>query len=114
MKLFNNDYFIRFGDIPENEISVVYSGSGDGQYLKGYEIGVSCYNAKKIKNTWFIVLPHITKTTLNTLHSLYYNFDNRKSYLVKGKLVGYGSDGEPLLKNVKIIKEINLRSNEII
>lgn len=102
--------FIRFGLIPENEISKIYTSNGDAQQYFKDEIGVSCYHCSKIKNEYYIVLPHITDTTLGTLHGLYYNYKNRKSYLVEGDLVGYGTDGEPLIKNTKIIKEINLKS----
>lgn len=104
--------FIRFGDIPKDERSVIYKGSGDGKYLYGYEIGVSCYHASKIDGKYHIVLSHITKTTLNTLHSLYYCFEREKCFLVSGDLVGYGTDGEPLIKNVKILQTINLISYE--
>ncbi len=35
-----------------------------------------------------------------------------KCFLVSGDLVGYGTDGEPLIKNVKILQTINLISYE--
>lgn len=101
--------FIRIGEIPEKEKSSINLGSGDGKRFIGYEIGVSCYHATKVDDEYHIVLPHVTKSTIGTLYGLIeYNYSNDKSYLIEGDLVGYGTDGEPLVKNIKIIKEINL------
>jgi hypothetical protein len=42
----------------------------------------------------------------DVLHCYHDVKGTRKAYLVKGKLVGYGSDGEPLIKNARILKRI--------
>lgn len=95
-------YYIRFGDIPENEESKIYCGEQE----IGVEKGVSVYPAYKENEDWVIglTLP-ITKTSLHTQQHLL-EYDNRPCYLVTGDYVGKGSDNEPLIKNVKIVSEI--------
>ena len=95
--------YIRFGDIPENEESSVYNG----EELIGKERGVSVYPALEDKDGSIIFGLHlpITRTTLYTMQHLI-EYDNRPCYLVEGVFVGNGSDGEPLIKNVKIVREI--------
>lgn len=101
--------YIRFGDIPTNEQSTIYRGDEE----IGIEKGVSVYHAVINDNgdvEICITLP-ITRTTLYTFQHLV-EYDNRPCYLVDGEYVGRGSDGEPLIKNVKIIKEITYRKKE--
>lgn len=38
--------------------------------------------------------------------------DGRICFLVNGSFAGFGSDGEPLLKNVRIIKQIKITDKE--
>lgn len=46
-------------------------------------------------------------------HPRYAVFNNLKHlYAVTGKIVGYGSDGEPLLTNVKFLKKLNIKEAE--
>ena len=52
-----------------------------------------------------------TKTTLYTQQHLL-EYDNRHCYLVTGDCVGHGTDGEPLIVNVKIVKEIKEYRNK--
>lgn len=95
--------YIRFGDIPINGKSKVYNG----EIETGIEEGISVYPAFKDKEGNIILglnLP-ITKTSLYTQQHLL-EYESRPCYLVTGDYVGKGSDGEPLLKNVRIIKEI--------
>lgn len=41
-------------------------------------------------------------------HSRYKDFFNYKYvYVVTGKMIGYGSDGEPLLQNIKVLSPLN-------
>ena len=40
------------------------------------------------------------------LRKSYESRKDRKMYLVNGDVVGIGQDGEPLLKNVTIVKEL--------
>lgn|SRR5574344_650793 len=102
--------FIRIGDIVE--YSSIYRFSGV-EYC-GKELGMSVYLCDE-NDCINIDIPKITDSTFGTLFPLFssiYYSKNKKIYKVEGDLVGYGSDGEPLLKNPKIIKEIN-RSKEI-
>lgn len=95
--------YIRFGDIPINEQSAIYRG----EELIGYESGVSVYYAFILDDNTIVLglsFP-ITKTTLYTQQHLL-EYDNRPCYLVEGDYIGNGTDGEPLIKNVKIISEI--------
>lgn len=96
--------YIRIGDIPPNEESGIYRG--DRQV--GKEIGVSVYNGILIDNTWSIVLPSpLLEGEVHTLYALQWALSQGdRAYLVTGTLVGKGTDGEPLLKNVKIIEDI--------
>ena len=95
--------YIRFGDIPKNERSKIYRGEEE----IGEEEGVSVYDA--LIDDWGGVtlglsLP-VTRTSLYTLQHLI-EYDNRPCYLVSGNYIGKGSDGEPLIRNVKIVEEI--------
>ena len=95
--------YIRFGDIPVDGKSKVYNG----EIEIGTEEGISVYPAFEDKEGNIILgltLP-ITRTTLYTQQHLL-EYDNRPCYLVSGDYIGKGTDGEPLIKNVKIIKEI--------
>jgi len=95
--------YLRFGDIPENEESYIYNGDE----VIGKENGVSVYPAiiDEENNVIFGLHLPITRTTLYTMQHLI-EYDNRPCYLVDGDYVGLGTDGEPLIKNVKILKEI--------
>lgn len=95
--------YIRFGDIPPNEKSKIYRGEEE----IGTENGVSVYPAFEDADGNIVVglnLP-ISKTSLHTQQYLI-EYDNRPCYLVSGDYLGKGTDGEPLIKNVRIIKEI--------
>lgn len=105
--------YVRVGYIPENEKSTIF----DRGNPIGEEIGVSVYYATEVNGEHHIVLQNpITEQTFNTLHGLYYAavgcFEWKPTYVVEGDLIGFGSDGEPLIKNVKIIKEIEIFSNK--
>lgn len=91
--------YIRFGDIPPNERSSIHCGDSG---KVGEEIGVSVYDAVQMDGEWRIVVPK--KMTYSTCVSLSAYVD-KEFYLVCGDLVGYGSDGEPLIKNVKILNK---------
>lgn len=95
--------YIRFGDIPSDEKSKIYRNEEE----IGFEEGVSVYPAFETNGDIIIGLSMpITKTTLHTQQHLL-EYENRPCYLVTGDYVGKGSDGEPLIKNIRIIKEIN-------
>lgn len=103
-----NRFYIRFGEIPTDEKSKIFY---NGEYIVGEEEGVSVYDCEYIDNRPRIVLPIIT--TSNSLNCIdgfigdYISGDKRVPiYLVTGDLVGYGSDNEPLIKNVNIISKL--------
>lgn len=103
--------YIRIGEIPENEQSGIYRGEVE----IGKERGVSVYECVFRDNRHYIVMPPYFKEGIGiTYEGLMQEVGNfryptettRKVYLVKGDLVGHGSDGEPLLCNIKILKDI--------
>lgn len=100
------NYYVRFGDIPEDEESTVWFN--DEMVRK--EKGVSVYHAivDECGNVSVALTFPVTKTTLYTFQYLI-EYDKRPCYLVTGDCVGRGEDNEPLLKNVKIIREIEFR-----
>lgn len=94
--------YIRFGKIPINEKSEIYKHDKK----IGEENGVSVYYSYKIKNKYHVVLPlKITKDTIST-YQMFREYSNLNVYLVTGDFVGYGNDNEPLIKNIKILKDI--------
>ena len=102
--------YVRFGDIPVDEKSKIYRGEEE----IGKEDGVSVYPAFELNGNVVLglTLP-ITLTTLYTQQHLL-EYDNRPCYLVSGDYVGNGKDGEPLLKNVSIIRKLdNYRVKEL-
>lgn len=96
--------FYRFGKIPKNEKSCIWRGDEE----IGEEPGVSVYEAhKNINGTYSPVIPFpIKEKTLNDfIYHIGYFTGNK--YLVTGELLNEtGTDGEPLIKNVKILKEL--------
>lgn len=97
--------FIRFGEIKKR--SIIYDmGSPVGK-----ERGLSVYycDADDCIN---IDIDKMTDTTIDTVTMLFYNSIGCnphpiKIYKVDGDVVGYGTDGEPLLTDVKMIKELS-------
>ncbi len=97
-------YYIRFGDIPEGERSAIGASPNfiANMFRTGdEEEGVSVYDARWLekKEAWSI--DEINVASLDELIA-----QKRPAYLVTGDLVGTGIDGEPLLHNVKIVKQI--------
>lgn len=96
--------FIRFGEIPKDEQSSIHYRS----YCCGKEPGVSVYDCV----IWGDGVPQIVIPTpflegaLNTLTWLLIYNKDKPVYLVTGDVVGHGHDNEPLIKNVKIVKDI--------
>lgn len=100
--------YIRFGEIPMDERSTEHRGSGDGVEPTKKLDGVSVYDCFNSNGNPQIVIPTpINEHTLDTLWGLL-NYSDRPVYLVSGDKVGAGSDGEPLIKNIKIIEKIQL------
>lgn len=80
----------------------------EGEEKVGEELGVSVYEAhKNINGLYSPVLPMpANMSTLDTfLHFIRYY--SGKKYLVTGDLLNKtGTNGEPLIKNVKILEEL--------
>ena len=97
--------YIRFGDIPENEVSSVWCDTIKVREEKG----VSVYDTVMIDDQWRIILPFPIKKEVG--FDLY-NFiggtenGNLPMYLVEGDEVDKGTTNEPLLKNVRIIQKL--------
>ena len=106
-----NKIYIRIGEIPENEQSKIHR-----RETVQYENGVSVWNAVLLEDGYHLIAP------LNGNSCTYGDFTNHafpdeyfgknriptdlKIYVVTGDEVGYGSDNEPLLRNIKIIKTL--------
>ena len=88
-----NKKYIRFGDIPENEVSGIWCDT----IKVGEEKGVSVYDAVMIEGQWRVVLPSPIKKEVG--FDLY-NFiggtenGNLPMYLVEGDYVGKGTTNE--------------------
>jgi len=108
-------YYIRFGEIPKNERSSIFTHLTDPPSQIGYELGVSAWRAINENSIWTPVYPSKPTTFTYTDFSSFFHTNNRafstKIFLISGTVVGYGSCGEPLLKHITIIKQ--LQPNEI-
>lgn len=97
-------YFYRFGELPKLNKSSVWHG----ELKTGEEIGVSVYEAhKNINGIYSPVIPFPTneKALSDFIYHIRYFTGNK--YLVTGDLLDEtGTDGEPLIKNVKILKKL--------
>lgn len=98
-------WIVSRGDIPEDECSSIWDNNNE---VIGKEKGVSVYEAhKNINGTYSPVLPFPTneKAFNDFIHHIEYFTGNK--YLVTGDLLNEtGTDGEPLIKNVKILKKL--------
>ena len=101
-----NDLYIRFGDIPENE----QSNKKQNFTTIGKEDGVSCYNVTELNDKYVPIIPiPCTEDTLCTIDYclLESSKGERPVFLISGDLVGRGIEGEPLLRNITIVKDIS-------
>ena len=98
-------YFYRFGDIPEDKYSSIWNNNDE---VIGKEKGVSVYEAhKNINGTYSPVIPFPTNEKAFNDFIYYIRYFNSNKYLVSGDLLDEtGTDGEPLINNVKIIKKL--------
>lgn len=103
--------FYRFGEIPEDAYSSIWNNNNE---VIGKEKGVSVYEAhKNINGTYSPVLPFPTNEMAfnDFIYNVKYFTGNK--YLVTGDLLDEtGTDGEPLIKNVKILKKLQLMKTE--
>lgn len=86
------DAYLRFGELPQSGKSTNWAtGESEG--------GVSCYAL-----AWDIVNAQYTLSGTGLLGALIsYTMQGVQPYIITGEEVGKGSDGEPILKNVKIV-----------
>jgi hypothetical protein len=94
----DQDLYVRFGDIPDDERS--YNSTDEC-----YEDGVSVYDAEvesvpPESDAGGMFVP-VGPKTLQILM-----LAQRDTYLVTGDRVGMGVDGEPVLRNVEIVAEL--------
>lgn len=101
--------FVRFG----HKDGAFPPGEMSRNGLTGeFEIGVSVYEALERDGKYQILLPRIDGTAPATLGMCFnaaqglWGMENYPLYEVDGEVVGIGSDGEPLLKNCKVVKRI--------
>ena len=96
---------MRFGALPED-------GRSRNALTGELEAGVSVYEALERDGAHQILLPRLRPESVGTLGMCFNTAQglsgqvNHPLYLVGGELAGTGSDGEPLLKNCKILQRI--------
>lgn len=90
--------YIRYGELPPTGKSRIYNRVGE---IIGEEVGISVFEYIEGRG---IVVPDNkdAQDDFFTLSKSYW----KPAYLVMGEEVGIGRDGEPLLKNVKVVKTI--------
>ena len=105
LNLKNNMIFYRFDEIPEDECSSIWNNNDE---VIGKEKGVSVYEAhKNINGTYSPVLPFPTNEMAFNDFIKHIAYFNGNKYLVTGDLLDEtGTNGEPLIKNVKILRKL--------
>lgn len=100
--------YIRYKSLPENGISKIY---GKEEVVLGEEKGISCWKAKYKNGRWFPQFPK--KPTQFSLDDFSWMMQvEGEVYLISGTKIAVGSDGEPVIKNAKILKRIKRYSME--
>jgi GNAT superfamily N-acetyltransferase len=97
------EYYIRFGDIPKGERSAIGASPNIYAHLSrrsNKEKGVSVFSTVKNGRRWSIIDVG-NYASLDGLLS-----QQRPAYLVTGRVVGQGIDGEPVLRDVVIVQEL--------
>ena len=93
--------YIRYKEIPANNRSGIYKVDEK----IGEEKGISVWNAKYKNGRWYPSLPKkITKFTLDDFSWMMQCCST--VLLVTGKEICKGSDGEPVIKNIKVKRRI--------
>ena len=105
--------YIRFKNIPENETSGVFDGDL-GKIRE--EPGVCCFDCVKKGEFYKIILPSFSTGPLYDIQRFIYDLESKDSvpiYLIEAEEVGTGTYGEPAVKNVKILCELEYVELEI-
>ena len=101
--------FVRFG---HKDGAFPPSGHSKNCSTGDLETGVSVYEALERGGKYQILLPRLDGTAPATLGMCFnvaqglWGMENNPIFEVVGEVVGIGSDGEPLLKNCKVVKRI--------
>lgn len=98
--------YLRIGEIPPDGKSKIYHHIDNS--IIGEELGISVFEYIEGRG---IVVPHNKKAHddfLTLVRSWW-----KPQYIVHGEEIGTGEDGEPLLKDVKIIKTLKRADTEI-
>jgi len=110
LEYLNGRYYVRFGRWREDERSKNWLASKiEGQDV--WELGVSAYHADwDIDEQRWNIADGINYDTINgTMNSLISD-PNKQIYLIQGReLPTDGEDGEPLLKDVKLVKVLDVK-----
>lgn len=95
--------YIRYGEIPANGKSKIYFGDA----LVGEEPGVSVWETYRVDNVYFPKLPDEPNENAVADYFDYLLNRDKRVYLVTGNRIRVeGHDREPLLEDVKIIREL--------
>lgn len=92
--------YIRFGDVPKN-------GKSKNYLTDRLEDGISVYEAIEDCGKIKILLPSLTGSACVTLSGCL----DRPMYEVKGTLIGYGSDGEPVFNDCYIVRKFDIKGD---
>lgn len=119
----DNMQYIRFGEVPQNEKSVnflklTFDQQDDFSFacdMVGYDEAVkrlpeSCFEPGISAFEAVDGMPDLLNMRL--VSSLSNRLED-SAYLVEGEEVGRGNDGEPLLKNVKIIRKLEYTEEQL-
>ena len=87
----NPTVFIRFGALPEGGVSKNHQAGI-------CEAGVSCYEARQLQDGSFYLLMSESSLRSMVVHGF---LGSRPAYILRGKVIGKGSDGEPCLESPK-------------
>ena len=103
--------FYRFDEIPEDECSSIWNNNNE---VIGKEKGVSVYEAhKNINGEYTPVIPFPTNEKAFNDFIYHIGYFTGNKYLVTGDLLDEpGTNGEPLIKNVKILKKLQFMKEE--
>lgn len=97
--------YIRFGEIPPDGKSKIRNRTDNT--IIGEELGVSVFEFIEGRG---IVVPNNTQARDDFLKLT--NSWWKPQYIVIGEEIGVGSDGEPLLRDVKIVKVLKEAKND--
>ena len=105
--------YIRLGEIPSTEKSRIHRGDE----IIGEELGVSVWEAVELAGKYRILIPNpCNKSALDDIQDYFLRshwYSSTPVYEVDGEVIGLGSDGEPLLRNIKYIRKLGNNINDV-